>query len=38
MWKKGVALGAFDQEPLERYEAGIVPQQGLQQFLGARGG
>ena len=36
--EKGVALGALDQEPLERHEAGIVPQEGLQQFLGARGG
>ena len=36
--KKGVTLGALDQEPLERHQAGIVPQEGLQQFLGARGG
>ena len=36
--EKGVALGALDQEPLERHQAGVVPQQGLQQFLGARGG
>src|SRR5262249_27267411 len=36
--KKGIALGALYQEPLERREAGVVPQQGLQQFLGTGGG
>ena len=35
--EEGIALGALDQELLERRQAGIVPQQGLQQCLGARG-
>ena len=36
--KEGIALGARDQELLERCQAGVVPQQGLQQLLGARRG
>ena len=36
--EEGVALGALDQALLERLQAGIVPQQGLQQCLGARRG
>ena len=33
---EGVALGAGDQELLERCQARIIAQQGLQEFVGAR--
>src|SRR5215471_5504020 len=32
--EKWIALRARDQEPRERHEAGVVSQQGLQQFRG----
>ena len=35
--KEGIALGALDQQWREGREAGVVPQEGLQQFVGARG-
>ena len=34
--ERRVALGARDQELLERRQAGVVPQQGLQELVGAR--
>ena len=34
--EEGIALGARDQEPLERCQAGVVPQQGLEELVGAR--
>ena len=34
--EEGIALGALDQELLERRQAGVVPQQGLEEFVGAR--
>ena len=34
--EEGVALGARDQQPLERRQAGIVPEQGLEELVGAR--
>ena len=36
--KKGIALGARDQELLERCQAGVVPQQGLQEASALAGG
>ncbi len=33
--KEGIALGARNQELLERRQAGVVPEQGLQEFVGA---
>ena len=36
--KEGIALGARDQELLERRQAGVVPQQGLQELVGTRRG
>ena len=33
--EQGIPLSALDQEVLERYEAPIVPQQRLQEGLGA---
>ena len=35
--KEGIALGARDQELLERHQAGVVPQQGLQELVGTGG-
>ena len=36
--KEGIAAGAGDQEGCERRQTGVVPQEGLQKFLGTRGG
>ena len=36
--KEGIALRAGDQEPGEGRQAGVVPQQGLEEFVGARSG
>ena len=33
--KEGIALGARDQELLERRQAGVIPQQGLQELVRA---
>jgi hypothetical protein len=34
--KEGVALGAGDQQPLERRELRVLPEQGIQEVCGAR--
>ena len=36
--KEGVALGTRNQQLLERCHAGVVAEQGLEQFLSARRG
>jgi hypothetical protein len=34
--KEGIAFGASDEELLQRRKAGVVAEEGLQQFVGAR--